>query len=76
MKMAELMNTKRLGTAAPVITVLGRFKTVFTVSSLGYCAVHWLVSHNFSIYVFTGALAVGGLVATAGVWISRKLARS
>jgi hypothetical protein len=45
------------------IAKLSNLKTVFTLSSSGYCAIHWLVVHNFSIYVLSGALVFGAMVA-------------
>ena len=49
---------------------MGRLKIVFTLSSSVYCAVHWLVTHDFSIYVLSGALVFGVVAATAVAWIS------
>lgn len=77
MKMTELLKQKAPTSVEPVITRLGKLKTAFTLSSLFYCAVHWLTSHNFSVYVFSAALLFGGLVAVAlaGLsqwWVSRS----
>jgi hypothetical protein len=49
-------------------TLLSRSGIVFTLSSSGYCAIHWLSTHNFSIYVLSGALAVG-TAAVAIAWL-------
>ena len=62
----ELMvNTRSL------IDKLRKPKIVFTLSSSGYCAIHWLVSHNFSTSVFSRALVFGAIAAMAVVWLSR-----
>jgi hypothetical protein len=53
-------NFKRL------VVKLSTFRIAFALSSSGYCAIHWLVTHNFSAYVFTGAL-VFGVMAAIGV---------
>jgi hypothetical protein len=54
-----LTNVQRLTSHA------GKLKLAFTISSFGYCAVHWLFFHGFSIYVFSTALAVGAVAAMA-----------
>ena len=76
MKRTELLRQKALASVGPVVTRLGKLKTAFTLSSLLYCAVHWLTSHNFSVYVFSAALLFGGLVATAVAWLSQLFPRS
>jgi hypothetical protein len=76
MKRTELLRQKALTRVAPAIAGLGKLKTAFTLSSLSYCAVHWLTSHNFSVYVFSAALLFGGLVATAVAWLSQLFPRS
>jgi hypothetical protein len=76
MKMTELLKQKSQTSAGPFITRLGKLKTAFTLSSLLYCAVHWLTSHNFSVYVFSAALVFGGLVATAVAWLPQWFSRS
>jgi len=32
---------------------------------------HWLISHNFSAYTFSGALVFGAMAATAVAWFSK-----
>ena len=63
-----LENTKML------IDKFSKFKMVFTLSSLFYCSIHWLVIHDVSIYVFSGALVVGAAVtmtvASLSAWFS------
>jgi hypothetical protein len=54
-----------LVSAKALIAKLGEVKFAFTLSSLLYCAVHWLVAHDVSIYVFSGALVFGAVSATA-----------
>ena len=65
-----LMNAKRW------IAKLSTFKIVFTLSSSGYCAIHWLATHNFSIYVFSGALFFGAIAATTVAWFSKRFSSS
>ena len=48
----------------------GALKTVFSLSSAGYCAIHWLVVHNFSSHVFLGALVFGAMAAVVVAWLS------
>ena len=59
-----MVNARRL------IARLSRFKLVFPVASAGYCAIHWLAVHNFSSYVFGGALVFGAVAAMAVAWLS------
>jgi hypothetical protein len=47
------------------IAKLGVVKFTFTLSSLLYCAVHWFVAQDVSIFVFSGALVFGAVSATA-----------
>lgn len=56
--------------ARELIAKLSRFKSVFMLSSLVYCSIHWLVIHNFSIYVFSGALVIGTVATMAVAWLS------
>jgi hypothetical protein len=56
--------------ARRIIANLSRFKTVFSLSSAGYCAIHWLVVHNFSSHVFLGALVFGAMAAVVVAWLS------
>jgi hypothetical protein len=69
----EVRKSLRYGTMANVrnlIDKLSKFRIVFTLSSFGYCAIHWLVVHNFSAYVFSGALVFGAMTATVAAWLS------
>jgi hypothetical protein len=70
MKVSELLRPITLANARRSIAKLSRFKIVFTLSSSGYCAIHWLVVHNFSIYVFPGALVFGVVATMAVAWLS------
>jgi hypothetical protein len=54
-----------LENARGLITHVGRVKSAFTISSLGYCAMHWLIFHGFSGYVLASAIAFGGMAAIA-----------
>jgi hypothetical protein len=63
-RQSVVVNTRRL------IANLSRFKTVFPLSSAGYCAIHWLVVNNFSGHVFLGALVFGAMAAVAVAWLS------
>jgi hypothetical protein len=58
-----------LGNARRLVAKLSRFKTVFTVSSIAYCAVHWLLIHTFSIYMLSGALVFGAVAAMSIAWL-------
>jgi hypothetical protein len=70
------LKQKALTTGKILLTRLSHFKPVFALSSLVYCAVHWIVSQSFSIVVFLGALVVGVLVATVVAWLSDWLSSS
>jgi hypothetical protein len=70
MKVSELLSRITPANARRSIAKLSRFKIVFTLSSSGYCAIHWLVVHNFSIYVFPGALVFGAVATMAVAWLS------
>ncbi len=54
-----------------IITRLGTFKFVFTITSSGYCAIHWLATHSFSAYVLAGALVSGAVMAMAVRWLAK-----
>ena len=66
-KQGALVESKRL------IAALSRPKVMFTLSSAGYCAIHSLVIHDFSIYVFSGGLVFGAIAATVVAWLSSRL---
>ena len=69
MEVSELRQ-RRMVNARRLIARLSTFKIVFTLSSSGYCAIHWLVSHNFSTYVFSSALVFGAMAAMAIAWLA------
>ena len=71
MEMGELLPQRALGNARRLVVKLSGFKTMFTVSSLAYCAVHWLLTHNFSIYMLSGALVFGAVAAMSIAWLFR-----
>jgi hypothetical protein len=70
MEVSKLVDQSVMGKARKLIDKLMRFKHVFTLSSLGYCIIHFLVAHNFSTYVFSGALVFGVAAAMAVAWLS------
>jgi hypothetical protein len=53
-----------------LIARLSRFQFAFPLLSAGYCLIHWLAAHNFSSYVFGGALIFGAIAAMAVGWLS------
>jgi hypothetical protein len=57
-------------------TKLSRLKIAFTLASSTYCAIHWLLVHNFSVYVFSAALGFGAIVATLVAWLSGPVSSS
>jgi hypothetical protein len=59
--------------ARRLVGTLRRPKVMFTLSSSGYCAIHALVIHDFSIYVFSGSLVFGAVAATGISWLSNRL---
>jgi hypothetical protein len=65
-----LVETRRL------VATLSRPKVMFTLTSSGYCAIHSLVTHEFSIYVFLGGLAFGAIAAMVVAWLSSRLSSS
>jgi hypothetical protein len=65
MDVSELLRQKSVVTARKLIASLSRFRVVFTLSSFGYCAIHWLAVHNFSIYVLASAVVFGVITAVA-----------
>ena len=62
-RQSMVVNARRL-------IAMSRFKTVFSLSSAGYCAIHWLVVRNFSSHVFLGALVFGAMAAVVVAWLS------
>jgi hypothetical protein len=70
------LRDKHLANAKRLITHLGRMKLAFTISSLSYCAAHWLIFHGLSVYVLSGALAFGAIAAMVVSRLSRWLSWS
>jgi hypothetical protein len=73
MAVSELPRGKVSAGASRLIAKASRFRFVFTLSSSAYCAIHWLVTHSFSIYMFSGALLFGviaTMAAMAAMWLS------
>jgi hypothetical protein len=76
MEVSELL-LRRVGeNARRLMARLSRFKTVFTLASFAYCAVHWLLTHSFSICMVSGALVFGATVATSIAWLSGRFSSS
>jgi hypothetical protein len=65
MDLSKLLNESFVANFKRLLAKLSAFKIVFALSSSGYCAIHWLVTHNFSAYMFSGALVFGVMVAIA-----------
>ncbi len=63
-------------TVVTVMNRVGKVKTAFTMSSVLYCGVHWITSHNFSVYALSAALLFGGLAAAAVAGVPRWYSRS
>jgi hypothetical protein len=76
MKAHKPLKQRALVGARKSIDTLSRPKVMFTLSSSGYCAVHSLVIHNFSIYVFSGSLVFGAIAAIVVTWLSNRLSSS
>jgi hypothetical protein len=70
MAMGEWLAQRGEGNAREWVARLGRFRTTFTLSSLAYCAGHWLLTHNFSIYMMAGGLVFGAIAATSIAWLA------
>jgi hypothetical protein len=61
MEVRESLRTRAMVSAGRLIAKLSTNKIAFTLSSSGYCAIHWLVIHNFCAYVFSTALVFGAV---------------
>jgi hypothetical protein len=70
MEVGGLLRQRAQVNARRLIAKLGRLKFVFPLASSGYCAIHWVVFHGFSIYVFSGALVFGAIAAITVAWLS------
>jgi hypothetical protein len=51
---------------------LGELKTAFAVASSGYCLVHVMLTHRFSVQVFLGAFAFGTAATIAIAWVTDR----
>ena len=69
MEMNKLPKQEAMVHARRLIARLTSFRTVFTLSSSGYCAIHWLSIQRFSISVLLSALVFGSIVAMAVAWL-------
>jgi hypothetical protein len=76
MQARELIKQRALVDARRLIDTLSRPKVMFTLSSSGYCAIHSLVIHDFSIYVFSGGLVFGAIAAMVVAWLSSRVSSS
>jgi hypothetical protein len=72
MRVSELLRQRPMVNVRRLIAKLSTFKIVFTLSSSGYCAIHWLLTHSFSTYVFSGALVFGAVAAMVVAWLSNS----
>jgi hypothetical protein len=70
MEVSEPLRQRSVVNARKLVARLSRFKVAFTLSSSGYCAIHWLAVHNFSIYVFASAVVFGVIMAMAVAWFA------
>jgi hypothetical protein len=76
MKGRKLLKQRAIVGARRLIDTLSRPKVMFTLSSSGYCAIHSLVLHDFSIYAFLGSLVFGAIAAMVATWLSNRLSPS
>ena len=76
MKTRNPLRQRALVEATRLVDTLSRPKVIFTLSSSGYCAIHSLVIHDFSIYVFSGSLVFGAIAAIVVTWFSNRLSSS
>ena len=74
MEVRESLRTRAMVSAGRLIPKLSTY--VFTLSSSGYCAIHWLVIHNFSAYVFSTALVFGAVAAMGVAWLANFAQRA
>jgi hypothetical protein len=47
---------------------VGGAKMALTFFSSAFCAVHWLITHEISIYLLPGAVLFGVIATTLTVW--------
>jgi hypothetical protein len=64
MKVSELLRKRAIVNARRLMVRLSTFRMVFSLSSSGFCTIHWLVMHNFSTHAFSSALVFGAMAAT------------
>jgi hypothetical protein len=76
MEERELPSQRALMATRRLIASLSRPKVMFTLSSSGYCAIHSLVIHDFSIYVFSGGLVFGAMTSMVVAWLSHRFSSS
>src|SRR5580704_12071850 len=76
MKARKPLKQRALVGARRLIDTLSRPKVMFTLSSSVYCAIHSLIIHDFSIYVFSGSLVFGAIAAIVVTWLSNRLSPS
>jgi hypothetical protein len=69
MQVSELLKQRVTTNVKKWVEKVSAFKIAFTLSSSGYCAIHWLATHNLSIYVLSTALLFGAAMATAVAWL-------
>jgi hypothetical protein len=76
MKARKPLKQRALVGARKLIDTLSRPKVMFTLSSSAYCAIHSLVIHDFSVYVFSGSMVFGAIAAIVVTWLSNRLSPS
>ncbi len=70
MEASSLPERKGLAGAGKWLAKMSRFRNLYTLSTSGYCAIHWLVTHSFSFYILSSALVFGAIAVMAAVWLS------
>jgi hypothetical protein len=53
-----------------IISKVTRARAAFTLFFSAFCVVHWLIVHNFSIYLVPWAVLFGAAAALLTVWFS------
>ncbi len=72
MEIGEWVPQKAWGNARTLVARLSKYKTAYTLSTVAYCAVHWLFTHSVSVYMASGALVFGAIAATSIAWLSGR----
>ena len=70
MELGGLLPQRAAGEQQTIGSQVEQVKSAFTLSSFACCVVHWLLTHNFSACMVSGALFFGAIVATSIAWLS------